>query len=309
MRVRASALVIGMLSTVLLSGTWMTSPQPSCSEVPNMRSQMTALLVAVVLTGCGDASPTPVGTLATESGTWQFAVRTEGDGEVTVRVRDRSGTVSAVSPSSEEAGVPTIGGISVKQLDVNARSLLVQVPTSVCGQASEVEIDEGIDGDLVFGVAASPTQCDAIGSYSLVFDLVRPVTPEQVVRHTSTDDRSLWGIHVGDAEGLKPLEVADANRSIVSIEVVDPILGLGEPPGIIAVLDAPDRLRLTWLADDCEDNFALGLNPVQATLTLEMRSTAIETDDCGVASESLAVALSFERAVTQSIDAVLFHAR
>ena len=274
-----------------------------------MRTQLTALLVAVALTGCGDASPSPAGTLASESGTWQFAVRTGGDGEVTVRVRDQSGTVSAVSQSSEETGAPTVGGISVKQLDVNARSLLVEVPTSFCGQASEIEIDEGVDGHLVIGVLAPPTQCDAIGSYSLVFDLVRPVTPEQVVRHTSTGDRSLWGTYVGDAESLKPLEVEDARRSVVSIEVVEAIPGLREPLGIIAQMDAPDRLRLTWLADDCEDDFALGLNAVQATLTLEMRSTAIETDDCGLMSGSLAVALSFERAVTQSIDAVLFHAR
>ena len=274
-----------------------------------MRSQMTALLVAVVLTGCGDASPTPAGTLATESGTWQFAVRKGGDGEVTVRVRDHSGTVSTVSQSSEETGAPTVGGISVKQLDVNARSLLVQVPTSFCGQASEIEIDEGVDGHLTIGVLASPTQCDSFGSYSLVFNLVRPVTPERVVRHAWTGDRSLWGIYVGAAESLKPLEVADVSQSIVAIEVVDAIPGLDEPPGIMAQLDAPDRLRLTWLADDCEDDFALGLNSGQTTLTLEMRSTAIETDDCGLVSGSLAVALSFERAVTQDIDAVLIHAR
>lgn len=274
-----------------------------------MHSRLIAFFVAAVLmTGCGGSGNTPAGTL--ESGNWRFAVRTGGDGEVTVRVRDRSGAVTAAMPSSEEAGVPPVGGISVKKRDVDSRSLLVQVSTSVCDQASDIDIDNSVDGRLVLRVAASPTQCDAIGvSYSIVLDLARPVLPEELVRQTSKGDLLLWGVYVGDAGGQIPLDVEDASRGIASIEVVDAIPIPRDPPGIVALLDAPDRLRLSWLADACEDSFALELNPVQSKLMLEMRSFAIKASDCGLASEPIGVVMSFQRPVTQSIDAVLIHSR
>jgi hypothetical protein len=182
--------------------------------------------------------------------------------------------------------------------------------TSVCDQTSDIEIGNSVGGRLLLSADASPTQCDAIGvSYSIVFDLARPVSPEEVVRQTSKGDLSLWGIYVGDAGSQMPLDVEDASRGITSIEVVEAIPVPRDPPGIVALLDAPDRLRLTWLADGCEDGFALELKPVQSKLVLEMRSFAIETDDCGLAGQPIGVALSFQRPVTQGIDALLIHSR
>lgn len=277
-----------------------------------MAPSLTAcLIMAALVIGCDGSPRQTAETSAPQGSSWRFPVPIGPDSKVVVSVLDRSDVVIDARPSVDSAGVPPIGGIAVKILDVDSRSLLLQVSASLCDEASEIQITNGVGGRLVVDVEAPSSECDAIGvSYSIVLDFIRAVSPEDLIRHTAMDEVSRWGVYVGDAGSRRPLDVKDGTGSIVAVDFTDamPVVP-PDPPGVVALVDAPNRMRLIWLADDCEESFSLDLVPAGSKIRAEGQSLAIETDDCGLASRPLGVAISLQDPVAQSIDAVLIRSR
>lgn len=269
------------------------------------------MIAAALVLGCDDPPRQTAETSAPDGSSWMFPVLIGPDAEVVVNVVDRSDLVVNARPTVDSAGAPPIGGIAVRALDAQSRSLLIQVSASQCDETSEIQVTNGVNDRLVIDVTAPSSQCDAIGvSYSVVLDFIRPVSPEDLIRHTAVDEVSRWGVFVGDAESRRPLDVRDNTGMIVAIDPTDaaPVVP-DDPPGVVALVDAPNQVRLIWLADSCEESFSLDLVDAGSKIGAEVRSLATETDDCGLASSPLGVAISLEDPVAQSIDAVLIRSR